>query len=227
MTAPPPRDLRKAIRAHDRLVAMIDDPECAGDLLLVGVALLALVDLKRRDLRHLSNIEQLVRVNTYEGRWAKGAILDDARTYRSPAYHWADPCEAPMIRRAGYCGVTRGGSYVMLRDYDTGELRRIVHCSRHRDWARDLERVNLAEAPDPTAPRGGAPLPAANHGGVLARHFPEIDWPDYWRKLNPRWVEHPEGEPRPEPRFRLLVGDDDGSDSERPALALVPAGRNT
>lgn len=212
--------------AHSRLVAMLDDPDCGGDLLLVGVALLALVDLGRHDLRHTEAMGAAVWGTPSAAWWVQEAICRDARTYEpEQVWHAEALCEAPMVRRSGACGKSAGSERVIV-DYATGRWRYVRACSRHRDWLRGVYTANRAQAPHPDRPFGGAPLPAANHGGVLARHFPEFDWPTLWRRFHPRWVEHPEEEPWPAPTLTLLVGDDagDGAHGRRPVLSLATGG---
>lgn len=65
-------------------------------------------------------------------------------------------------------------------------------------------------------------MPYANHGGALRVHFPQIKWPVFWRKLDPRWVEHPEGIAWPKPTLSLVLGDDVGEGQrDRPLLTAV------
>ena len=240
-------DPARAMAAASRLTALLDDEAVVGDLLLVGVTLVALVDLHHAALAkpeskphpdgmpnaNLLTLDAAIaarKTPLLRGHTTREAISKDRRRYQARRPGWCATCEAPMIRRAGYCGSDRGGSFVWLRDYSTGELRTVSHCSRHRDWAESLQRDNIREAPDPTAPRGGAPEPYANTGGHLALHFPEIDWPKLWSDLDPRWVAPRERTTAPRPRFELVIGDDERSDDE-PAppltggLRLIPSGR--
>lgn len=127
-----------------------------------------------------------------------------------------------MIRREGLCGRHQIYASGAVTDWATGEMHHLAVCSRHKGWFDEQRWAN--QAAQPTQPEN-VPLPPANHGGVLAKHFPEINWPKFWRKLDPSWVEHPEVVPWPKPPLTLLLGDDD-SDSpvelrERPALAVV------
>ena len=64
-------------------------------------------------------------------------------------------------------------------------MARDVH--RAVDWWDARRAAN--EAARPARP----PLPAANLGGVLARHFPELNWPTVWTWASRgTWKEHPE-----------------------------------
>jgi hypothetical protein len=97
-------------------------------------------------------------------------VLDAAaRTYRPPQPGYGeDRCRAPMTRRSGPCGRPRT-CFGYLTDWATGEKTWLAACTRHDDWSQEQRAAN--EAARPAHP----PLPAANHGGVLARHFPELD----------------------------------------------------
>ena len=113
-----------------------------------------------------------------------------------------------MLRRPGTCGRARS-CYGYLTDWATGEQNWIAACTRHRDWWNAQRAEN--EAARPARP----PVPAANHGGVLARHFPELPWPQVWTwATGGTWFEHPEERPWPRPSLTLYVGDggdEDGS----------------
>lgn len=196
--------------AHGRLVAMLDDPECVGDVLLVGLGVLACIDLHRPEQRYMPGIDQMTMGSTHQpGFRVKRAIVGDARTYKMPFKGRDGGCMAPTARKPE-CGRRAGGGCLTLVDYDTGERRELRYCSKHREWAYAQQAANRAAAPNPTQRWGGAPLPAANHGGVLARHFPEIDWRKLWNQLVPGgWVEHPEVVPWPKPTLTLVLGDDE------------------
>ena len=106
-----------------------------------------------------------------------------------------------------------------LTDPVTGHRRAVGACSRPacRAWFADLLARNAAElkAHPP-------PVPAANTGGVLERHLPEINWWKVWRHVDKNWSPPPEGEKFERPKLTLLLGDPDEAADEQPARpALV------
>lgn len=215
--------------AHRRTVQMLADPELGGALLLVGLALAGLLDLaapRAGERVRLGDVAKLVWPRTPGTRYILRRVLaGDARTYRPPEPGYGeDRCTAPMLRRAGTCGRPRS-CHGYLTDWETGEQSWIAACTRHGDWWRAQRAEN--EAARPARP----PLPAANHGGVLARHFPELPWPKVWTwATGETWIEHPEETPWPRPSLTLYLGlgDDDvaadhrGLAGGRQRMTLVP-----
>jgi len=118
-----------------------------------------------------------------------------------------------MLRRPGTCDRARS-CYGYLTDWATGERNWIVACTRHGGWWNARRAEN--EASRPARP----PVPAANHGGVLARHFPELPWPQVWTwATGGTGFEHPEE--RSWPRRSLMQYLEDGC--ERTAPTSSPA----
>jgi len=203
-----------AMRGHHRRIeAMIADEGCTGDLMLIGVALSrwadyglpALAKGERFTWEHLgrlvlqptrsgpSDIKQILKrdVRRYDPRKDAGSHFFKAR------------CGAPMIRRQGPCGCP-STRQALVSDPETGRQSWLSGCTRHADWFT-AERIKAREV-EP------ARMPFANSGGVLARHFPDIDWHDLYRKLDPSWTPPPEGEYEDDdllidrPKLRLILG---------------------
>lgn len=204
-----------------RIVRLIEDPLVGGDLLLVAIGMAAKYDFGLQYGATLNGLaEMLWSTRQMSAYRLSEALRRDARTYRPPQEELRR-CSAPMLRREGMCGrnATMAG---YLTDWGTGEKRGAGGCSRHMDWYRRTSDANWAARPsDP-------PLPCANHGGALVSHFPRIDWCSFWRRLDPRWVEHPEFKPWPKPDLTLLLGDteperDGPAGSRSPLLAVVGA----
>lgn len=215
------------VRAR-RLERIVNDPECVGDLLAVAMVLAAWLDFgvqgERPDQRlTLAAIQRRAfgGVRTQDWRYWKASrtISGDARTYRIPDVDtWT--CTAPMIR-ANRPTCDRPASHSgNVTDLDTGERRMHQSCGRHKDWFWRIARENRA-AVKKAEERGRLPLPAANHGGVLARHFPEIGWPRLWEKLDPRWTEHPESTPTPRPTLTLHIGGGEETFPHTPDLRIT------
>lgn len=200
------------LRDYRRRVAdMLADPECGGDLLALGIALLDFAILKvdtDKSWEHYADMAWGVDGQ----KWRKSKIRDvlrkDIRRYDAiKDADNAEPyrcCGAPMIRRQGPCGqsATIQG---MLTDADTGRKQWLAACTRHRSWFEDRARANRITASE----TAGVVRPAANAGGVLARHIPEIDWHKTWEKLDPAWTPPPEAEPEIvplKPRLTLVLG---------------------
>jgi hypothetical protein len=204
-----------------RSIRMMQDPNLGGDTLLVGLVLAARIDfgLKLKGLKQLAAIafpDGPERANYYR---AQRAFKDDIRTYRPPRRGLDEAlCDAPMVRREGTCG-RRASSSAYLTDWSTGEMTHLSSCSRHYAWQESTWRRNRAEKPDVV------PLPAANWGGHLRMHLPEFNWPKFWARLDPRWVEHPETQSWPKPQFNLVLGDGESEGATaRPLLTVASGG---
>jgi hypothetical protein len=191
-----------------RIANMLDDPECTGDLFALGVALLDYavlrIDRGERSWRHYAE-KAWGQAGNYRIR---DVLRKDIRRY--DAMKDADgtapyrKCGAPMIRRQGPCGQS-ASRQAMLTDTATGRRQWVAGCKRHEDWFNSRVRANRAEVDDIAE----AVRPAANAGGVLARHIPEIDWQGMWLKLDPKWTAPPEAEPEIVsvfPKLRLVLG---------------------
>jgi hypothetical protein len=214
------------------VAAMIEDPDLTGDLLLVGIYMARVYLLREPDLESLP-MDRIARAVMprgsmwYRSRQVLRLFKEDIRRYEPERNLMAaDLCRAPMIRRAGECGQrANGGDWVT--DPATGERTYLGACSRpeHHEWVRGVVANNREELE-----RHPAPAAAANTGGVLTRHLPELNWEKFWRKVDPRWTPPPENEPRPaSPRFELLVnvapdGDDPEPAGGRPALTKIDGG---
>ncbi|WP_377324722.1 hypothetical protein ACFJIY_07575 [Pimelobacter simplex] len=189
-----------------RIAAMLDDPECTGDLLSLGISLLDFAVL--RVSRDEKKFEFYARRSWGDRNYRTRSVLkSDIRRY--DALKDADTCSparecgAPMVRRKGPCGQS-AGRRALLTDADTGRKQWIAACSRHRDWFEARVRSNRAEIEVSNPER-----PAANAGGVLARHIPEIDWVAVWKDLDPAWTPPPERKPEEvplKPRLTLVLG---------------------
>lgn len=197
-----------------RSVRMMQDPELGGDLLLVGLVLAARLDFGLKVGRTVLDVGRLAfpgRGDQFADREVRWALRGDIRRYKPPSYE-ADVvgCLGPMVRapRCRKKPVLRG----YLHDWSTGEAVPHVACSKHSSWFWQLARQDHAMKPEVPV------LAPANHGGVLARHIPEVDWRRLWRRLDPAWVEHPEKRPWPRPTLELVLGGGEDGGGERPRL---------
>lgn len=212
-------------RYHARIEAMVADPECFGDLLLVGVALARHFIIGPGGASTITAVcAGVFPPGRYRDARARSAVREDIRRYQPPNQNWI-ACAAPMVRRDGACG-RHSTQTALLTNPETGERDWFGACNRqdHQTWWRKAIRENKAYLD-----ANPAPTPAANTGGVLARHFPEVDWEGLWKALDPRWTPPPEREPLPARRFRVLMGLGEHTDDEtdhHPALAVVPDASN-
>lgn len=241
------------LRAHEKRVAgMLADPECVGELLLVGIGMARSVDLGdppwldgsmqmrviaeqvygRRQLpdRILGTAHRTDRGDVRPKRRIRDVFFADRRRY-SPDVDGDRgfgfvPCGRPMVRREGLCG--RNPSHDLQRrltDPVTGQRRTVGACSQAacRAWFEDLLARNAAELK-----ANPSPQPPANTGGVLERHLPEIDWWKVWGHVDSNWTPPPEGETFRRPTLTLVV--DDGGPGElvvaapRPTLTVHEGG---
>jgi hypothetical protein len=200
-----------------RIVRLIEDPNVGGDLLLVGLGIAAKYDFGLDYGGTIGGLARLLWGNNHMPIWGIRQVLRaDARTYKPPEPRQAT-CTAPMIRRTSECGRS-ASTWGYLTDWATGEMYPAGGCSRHTEWFQAMSRENWAARPQ------SPPLPCANHGGALVPHFSRIDWRSFWRRIDPRWIEHPETKPWPKPDLTLLLGDTDlPVAGDRPPLAVVPS----
>lgn len=197
-----------------RIKAMLDDPECTGELLSLGISLLDFAVL-RIDRDETSWRYYAVRAwgdkAGYTSRYGIREVLrKDIRRYDALAdANERDParrCGAPMVRRQGPCGQS-ASRRALLTDLQTGRKQWLAGCRRHEGWFNAQVRANRQDAAEAVE----AVRPPANAGGVLARHIPEIDWHAAWQKLDPAWTPPPEAEPEivtVYPKLRLVLGED-------------------
>lgn len=200
-----------ALREYRRRIkAMLDDPECTGDLLGLGVALLDFAVLRDRSEKGFRHYAQQVW-DTSGGYQVRGVLRGDIRRYdaikdadnNGPARR----CGAPMIRRQGPCGQS-ASRRALITDAMTGRKQWLAGCKRHEEWFNTQVRLNAADV----NAIADAVQPPANAGGVLARHIPEIDWEAVWVSLDPTWTAPPEGEEElvsVYPKLRLVVSEAD------------------
>jgi hypothetical protein len=231
-----------ALRAHhQRLTGMYADPECVGELLLVGAAMGRSIDLGDPGWVDGSMPMKAIADAVYGHHWLPGQMLvpgrhrgDDHPRKRIRSVFFADrrrydpdsdpdatqwamlTCGRPMVRRDGLCHRHATNSK-RLTDPATGLRSYVGACGQKacKAWLADLLERNRTElAANP------APTPAANTGGVLERHLPEIDWWAVWRHVDKNWSPPPEGRPFERPTLKLVV--DGPVEDEVPAVTARP-----
>lgn len=191
-----------------RIKAMLDDPECTGDLFGLGIALLDFAVLRiNRDEKTWQFYADQALTHKHRG-YVRDILRKDIRRYDplkdAEGNEPYRKCGAPMARRQGPCGQS-ASRQAMLTDAMTGRKQWVAGCKRHEEWFNARVRANRAEV----AEISEAVRPPANAGGVLARHIPEIDWHAAWLKIDPSWTPPPEQEPEVVPVFpklRLVLG---------------------
>lgn len=194
-----------------RIAAMLEDPECTGDLLTLGVALLDFAVLRATTEKTWGHYAERAWGPSDNGhKWRViGVLKSDIRRYDAiKDAETTGPgraCGSPMIRRQGPCGQS-ATIRTLITDPLTGRQQWLAACSRHREWFNERALTNRRQTPE--AP--DLVVPAANAGGVLSRHIKEIDWHGVWTNLDPSWTPPPEVEPETvplRPRLRLVFSD--------------------
>lgn len=189
------------------------DPDCVGDLLLMGIALarwvdygLPVVDVPREKATWKTLGAQVLKTSSTGHTYIEQTLRSDIRRYDpikdAGGHFFRARCGAPMVRREGPCG-GNATQRVLVADAETGRKSWLAACSRHKDWFNaEWSRARTVEPPR---------RPIANAGGVLARHIPDIDWPHIYRQIDPAWEPPPEGDYDDElvverPKLRLILG---------------------
>ncbi|MGP4027131.1 hypothetical protein [Actinomadura sp. 3N407] len=150
--------------------------------------------------------------------WLQKMIKLDRPRYEQPTRHaHHTTCDALTSRKAR-CGRPMGSGLTFDEpDQQTGEKYPRTFCHKHRHVG-DALYAEIQRRPTP-------PKPAANRGGILARHI-DTDWPRLYQWADPSWTQPP-ADPLPQARPRLTVlvthetTDAPASDSPRPGLSVV------
>lgn len=218
------------LRAHDkRIRGMLTDPDCVGELLLVGIGMARCLDLgepgwvdghmpmpliaeaiygtRPLPTRLVGVGKPHTTADSDPRRRISAVFRSDRRRYdpdfdAGPAWHGVT-CGRPMLRRDGLCGRNTSRSR-RLTDPADGSRRWVGACSNRlcQGWLADLVARNAAELK-----ANPAPVPAANSGGVLERHLPEINWWKVWRHVDKDWTPPPEGRRFERPKLTLVMGE--------------------
>jgi hypothetical protein len=222
-------------RAYDQCVTdLIEDPAVTGDLLLIGFWLARAVHLgepaKWTFWRCAYDvIGPGVKPGTLPAHHlyrVKEALRNDIPRYDPFADNpdAGNRCSAPMIRRAGRCDRSPT-VWGFETDPATGRSVYLGACRRHHGWHRERAAENAAAL---KTAGDHVPAPAANVGGALARHLPQIRWPNVWRRLSPDWQPPAEGTSTQRPALAVHVTEvvdfEPAEAATRPALTVHEGG---
>lgn len=177
---------------HERVAAMLADPDLHGDLLIVGIALSRLVDFDSTESKfhHLARLAFPCPPAAHGPVWESKTLArvqkvlgGDARRYEPPPA--SGRCLAPVADRNQPCGEPTQRAGVTLIDPATGERCYPQSCDKaaHVRWLHEVQEANWADLTGLTPPE-----PAPNTGGVLARHLPEVPWLLVWSAARPGWM---------------------------------------
>jgi hypothetical protein len=202
---------------------MIMDPDLVGDALLLALGTAEVMHSRHytkapKSERTWSGIA--LRVFGDDGdvgrrrdsrRRLQYVIREDIPQYRPPDLDrpGAYRCDAPMVRREGKCGKSASLSWGD-RNPETGEMRMLGLCTRHRrtEYGAEVERLRRVRLQQWRA--NGEPEPPANRGGVLARYF-DTDWGVMYEWADPHLSGRAPAEGRPStpprPTLTLIRGD--------------------
>jgi hypothetical protein len=217
----------------DQVRRMVADPDMRADTLAIGLALAWLYrengpqDLTIEMWAGVAKLDTLshARVNVSAIDMLRGHLSEDAPRYEMERQH-VTRCEAPMVRRSGLCGKSSTSYGFTSLNWEDGTRSWHNFCTRHRAEGDSLRRELIERDKQWKAERGEPPRPAVNRGGLLQRHFHEIDWEAIYAWARPHW-KPPEQVPASytseTPTLRLLVGDGEHevAEVERPGLTVV------
>jgi len=232
------RDVRRIIKAHDKIAAMYADERFdgreGGQLRGFLVSLIWAQLVERLSGEALSDRLTSLHPSGVPGdpHWAiRRIIRSDLPRYEPPDFGWPGPgCGAPMIRREGTCG-QRSTSTFRITDPLTGRWHRAGSCSRHRSWGREAHRqeILLHQA-------GNLPEPAPNAGGIAPSHS-SANWADLYAWADPYWKPPAAGivaadwpviakiHAHEKPNFALVSGEGASAVSgDRPVFELIRGG---
>lgn len=207
-----------ALRFAELAHRMIGDPDLVGDALLLALgAAEFLHGPERYSTKGQRNWHAVARRVFGEAgdvgrrldadRRLQYVMREDIPQYRSPDLDRRDAyrCGAPMVRREGKCDKSASLTWAD-RDPETGVMRMLGLCTRHRrtEYAAEVERLRRVRMQQWRA--NGEPEPPANRGGVLARYF-STDWAKWYEWADPhRAARAPaEGKPPTPPRPTLTL----------------------
>ncbi len=208
-----------------RVTALYGDPEMTTGGLQFGLALAWVMyhdPSMSGEAWTVTDVAALaVKIGNQEARrqWVIRILRADVPRYRVP--NSPRRCRALTGNgRACDTNFTHGFHYIAWSWVD-GTATVHDYCPRHRENGIHARAEYLRTV---TGFRKARPTPAANSGGVLARHFPTVDWNIIYRWVSPGWK--PTGPP-PErsdvPHLTLVTGDGETGDEIRirPALVVV------
>lgn len=198
------------LRLYDEQVRrMIADPDMPGDILAVGMALAWLYRERGPETLTTADITKAAHL---PGRHElERRISEDAPRWQID-YPRASRCEAPMIRRPGLCGKHPTSLIYTSQNWEDGTRTYHAFCTRHRQHGEQLHRDLMARDKQLREERGNPPEPMPNRGGLLARHFPRVDWDIIYKWARPHWkppTRMPDSYAAAAPSLRLIVGTDE------------------
>lgn len=209
------QDLPGALAARDRMLKIASDPDLSHEAKLFAFCLLAFLTERRATGRKAKHWAEAVGEMMYPAdssthtvvgprRITRGIIADDVPRYETP--YTAIRCPVPKARGVNTgnpCGRTPSGGQWIEFDAETGEGTHVGYCNRHITPAIHDARQTRWQAWDDN----GKPVPPANKGGILARHF-DTDWPALYHWAAPHRVPLAEGKPLelPRPKLALIQG---------------------
>jgi len=132
---------------------------------------------------------------------------------RTNAHHAVDLGDPPIVHNALRIDAIATQIYDAGVNPDAGGYRvdRRIYRAQNALWA--------------DRPRAGASPHAANAGGVLERHLPEINWWRHWRLLDPTWMPPPGLPPNRRGQIRILMNPDMPDPEGRIPVDLLLPGR--
>lgn len=185
------RDMRRVIRAHERLVRLYADTRFASQrrgtqlrTLLAHMIWAGDVECLKGDALTDRLVALMPGLPTYPWSEIDDAIREDCPRYEPPASRGRGSyglCVGTMVRRDGPCGQKTLSLNQRRTDPVTGQWDIVAYCRRHEEEGREAYAMEQA-----LQESGALPEPLPNTGGLAPSHS-RANWVKNYARVTPSW----------------------------------------
>ncbi len=196
------------LAAHRRYMLnqqrILHDTNLSPELKIVALILRRCVDLSEPFPKpaHIATLLYPDRAVGSAYRLYQQLMIKDIRRYDPYVPGFRHACQEMLPKAKRPCGRSVSGLTAYVTDVETGERHFMGWCTKHAGIGAVVVAQNRADMLDRIIPR-----PCANTGGALRVHLPELDWNEYWHRIDPNWEPFPERDAPAEvtaPTLRLV-----------------------